>query len=106
MAWFDLFIAGIFEVVWSTCLKYSHGFTNVMFTVLTFIGMGFSFWFLAHAVKSLPMGTAYAIWTGIGALGAVIVGVILFKEPVTLLRLFFVAMLLAGIIGLKLTSGQ
>ena len=70
MAWFDLFIAGIFEVVWSTCLKYSHGFTNVMFTVLTFIGMGFSFWFLAHAVKSLPMGTAYAIWTGIGALGA------------------------------------
>lgn len=86
MAWFDLFIAGIFEVVWSTCLKYSHGFTNVMFTVLTFIGMGFSFWFLAHAVKSLPMGTAYAIWTGIGALGAVIVGVILFKEPVTRLR--------------------
>lgn len=106
MAWFDLFIAGIFEVVWSTCLKYSHGFTNVMFTVLTFIGMGFSFWFLAHAVKSLPMGTAYAIWTGIGALGAVIVGVILFKELVTLVRLFFVAMLLTGIIGLKLTSGQ
>lgn len=106
MAWFDLFIAGIFEVVWSTCLKYSHGFTNVMFTVLTFIGMGFSFWFLAHAVKSLPMGTAYAIWTGIGALGAVIVGVILFKEPVTLVRLFFVAMLLTDIIGLKLTSGQ
>lgn len=106
MAWFDLFIAGIFEVVWSTCLKYSHGFTNVMFTVLTFIGMGFSFWFLAHAVKSLPMGTAYAIWTGIGALGAVIVGVVLFKEPVTLVRLFFVAMLLIGIIGLKLTSGQ
>lgn len=106
MAWFDLFIAGIFEVVWSTCLKYSHGFTNVMFTVLTFIGMGFSFWFLAHAVKSLPMGTAYAIWTGIGALGAVIVGVILFKEPVTLVRLFFVTMLLTGIIGLKLTSGQ
>ena len=106
MAWFDLFIAGIFEVLWSTCLKYSHGFTNVMFTVLTFIGMGFSFWFLAHAVKSLPMGTAYAIWTGIGALGAVIVGVILFKDPVTLVRLFFVAMLLTGIIGLKLTSGQ
>lgn len=106
MAWFDLFIAGIFEVVWSTCLKYSHGFTNVMFTVLTFIGMGFSFWFLAHAVKSLPMGTAYAIWTGIGALGAVIVGVVLFKEAVTLVRLFFVAMLLTGIIGLKLTSGQ
>lgn len=106
MAWFDLFIAGIFEVVWSTCLKYSHGFTDLKFTVLTFIGMGFSFWFLAHAVKSLPMGTAYAIWTGIGALGAVIVGVILFKEPVTFARMFFVALLITSIIGLKLTSAQ
>ena len=106
MAWFDLFIAGIFEVVWSTCLKYSHGFTNVMFTVLTFIGMGFSFWFLAHAVKSLPMGTAYAIWTGIGALGAVIVGIELFDEALTLPRLFFSALLLTGIIGLKMSSGQ
>lgn len=106
MAWFDLFVAGVFEVVWSTCLKYSHGFTDLKFTLLTFAGMAVSFWFLAHAVKVLPMGTAYAIWTGIGALGAVIVGVILFKEPVTLLRLFFVAMLLTGIIGLKLTSGQ
>lgn len=106
MAWFDLFIAGIFEVAWSTCLKYSHGFTDLKFTVLTFIGMGISFWFLAHAVKSLPMGTAYAIWTGIGALGAVIVGVILFKEPVTFARMFFVALLITGIIGLKLTSAQ
>lgn len=104
MAWFDLFIAGIFEVAWSTCLKYSHGFTDLKFTVLTFIGMGFSFWFLAHAVKSLPMGTAYAIWTGIGALGAVIVGVILFKEPVTFARMFFVALLITGIIGLKMSS--
>ena len=68
MAWFDLFIAGIFEVVWSTCLKYSHGFTNVMFTVLTFIGMGFSFWFLAHAlnrcqwVRLMPSGRALVRW--------------------------------------------
>lgn len=106
MAWFDLLIAGVFEVVWSTCLKFSHGFTDLKFTVLTFIGMGLSFWFLAHAVKALPMGTAYAIWTGIGALGAVIVGVILFKEPVTLPRMFFVALLLTGIIGLKMSSGQ
>ncbi len=106
MAWFDLLIAGIFEVVWSTCLKYSHGFTDLKFTVLTFIGMGFSFWFLAHAVKSLPMGTAYAIWTGIGALGAVIVGVMFFKEPLTLARMFFVGLLITGIIGLKLSSPQ
>lgn len=106
MAWFDLLIAGIFEVVWSICLKYSHGFTDLKFTVLTFIGMGFSFWFLAHAVKSLPMGTAYAIWTGIGALGAVIVGVMFFKEPLTLARMFFVGLLITGIIGLKLSSPQ
>lgn len=106
MAWFDLLVAGVFEVVWSTCLKYSHGFTDLKFTALTFIGMALSFWFLAHAVKALPMGTAYAIWTGIGALGAVIVGVILFREPVTFWRMFFVALLLTGIVGLKLTSGK
>lgn len=106
MAWIDLLVAGVFEVFWSTCLKYSHGFTNVKFTLLTFAGMAASFWFLAHAVKALPMGTAYAIWTGIGALGAVIVGVILFKEPVTLMRMLFVGLLLTGIIGLKMTSGK
>lgn len=106
MAWFDLFVAGVFEVVWSTCLKYSHGFTDLKFTLLTFAGMAASFCFLAHAVKVLPMGTAYAIWTGIGALGAVIVGVILFKEPVTFTRMLFVGLLLTGIIGLKLTSGK
>ncbi len=106
MAWVDLLIAGIFEVVWSTCLKYSHGFTDLKFTVLTFIGMGFSFWFLAHAVKSLPMGTAYAVWTGIGALGAVIVGVMFFKEPLTLARMFFAGLLITGIIGLKFSSAQ
>lgn len=106
MAWFDLFVAGVFEVVWSTCLKYSHGFTDLKFTLLTFAGMAASFWFLAHAVKVLPMGTAYAIWTGIGALGAVIVGIVLFKEPVTMPRLLFTALLLTGIVGLKLTSGE
>ena len=106
MTWFDLFIAGLFEVVWSTCLKYSHGFTDLKFTLLTFAGMAASFWFLAHAIKALPMGTAYAIWTGIGALGAVIVGVVLFDEALTLPRLFFTALLLTGIIGLKMSSGQ
>ena len=100
MAWIELFIAGIFEVVWSTCMKYSNGFT------LTFAGMAVSFYFLAMAVKKLPMGTAYGVWTGVGALGAVAVGIVLFKEPVTFPRLFFVAMLITGIIGLKLTSGH
>ncbi|HIT02872.1 MAG TPA: multidrug efflux SMR transporter [Candidatus Caccocola faecipullorum] len=106
MAWIELFIAGIFEVVWSTCMKYSHGFTNLKFTFLTFAGMAVSVYLLALAIKKLPLGTAYAIWTGIGALGAVAVGIVLFKEPVTLLRLFFVALLITGIIGLKLTSGH
>ena len=74
MAWIELFIAGIFEVVWSTCMKYSNGFTNLKFTIFTFAGMAVSFYFLAMAVKKLPMGTAYGVWTGVGALGAVAVG--------------------------------
>ena len=82
---------------WSTCLKYSHGFTDLKFTLLTFAGMAASFWFLAHAIKALPMGTAYAIWTGIGALGAVIVGIVLFNEALTLPRLFFTALTAAPV---------
>ena len=76
------------------------------FSILTVIGMIFSFLFLSQATKTLPLGTSYAIWTGIGALGAVIVGVLLFKESVSPLRLMFVALLLIGIIGLKATSGH
>ncbi len=106
MAWMELIIAGLFEVFWSTCLKMSHGFTNLTYSVLTAVGMAFSFWFLAQAVKVLPMGTAYAIWTGIGALGAVIIGIVLFKEPLTLSKMFFAALLLTGIIGLKMSSGH
>ena len=104
MAWLCLCIAGVMEVFWSTCMKFSHGFTDLKFSVLTIVGMIVSFAFLSQATKVLPMGTAYAIWTGIGALGSVIVGIVVFREPVTALRLFFVAMLLAGIVGLKLTS--
>ena len=106
MAWIELFIAGLFEVFWSTCMKYSHGFTNLKFTVLTFAGMAASVYLLALAIKMLPLGTDYAIWTGIGALGAVAAGIVLFKEPVTAPRLFFVALLITGILGLKLTSGH
>ena len=104
MAWVFLVFAGLLEVFWSTCLKLSHGFSVMRFTVLTVIGMIFSFLFLAQATKTLPLGTSYAVWTGIGALGAVIIGIILFKEPVTALRLLFAALLLVGIIGLKITS--
>ena len=104
MPWVFLGIAGLLEVFWATFLKLSQGFTKLGFSVLTIAGMLASFYCLSQATKVLPMGTAYAIWTGIGALGSVIVGIVVFREPVTALRLFFVAMLLAGIVGLKLTS--
>ncbi len=104
LAWIMLGIAGIFEVVWATCMKYSEGFTKLSWSLLTFACMAVSFYLLARATKTLPLGTAYAVWTGIGALGSVIVGIILFKEPVTAGRLIFAALLLVGIIGLKITS--
>ena len=106
MEWIFLVIAGGLEVFWSTCMKYSEGFTDLKFSILTIIGMIFSFLFLSQATKSLPLGTAYAVWTGIGALGAVIVGIVLFKEPVTAARIFFVSLLLIGIVVLKATSGH
>ncbi len=106
MEWIYLVVAGGLEVFWVTCLKFSEGFSVLKFSVLTVIGMIFSFLFLSQATKTLPLGTSYAIWTGIGALGAVIVGILLFKESVSPLRLFFVALLLIGIIGLKATSGH
>ena len=106
MEWVYLIVAGGLEVFWSTCLKFSEGFSVLRFSILTVIGMVFSFLFLSQATKTLPLGTSYAIWTGIGALGAVIVGVLLFKESVSPLRLMFVALLLIGIVGLKATSGH
>lgn len=106
MEWAFLAIAGGLEVFWSTCMKYSNGFTEIKYTILTIVGMIFSFLFLSQATRTLPLGTAYAVWTGIGALGAVIVGIVLFKEPVTAARIFFVSLLLVGIVGLKATSGH
>ncbi len=106
MAWIHLFVAGFFEVVWSVCMKYSHGFSNIPYTIATVVGMAASVWFLTQAVKVLPLGTAYIIWTGIGGLGAFIAGIVLFKEPTTALRCFFAVLLLVGIVGLKLTAEQ
>lgn len=105
MAWIYLIIAGIFEVIWAIGLKYTEGFTKLIPSVITGLGMAISFYFLSMAVKSLPIGTAYAIWTGIGAAGAVILGIILFGEPKSFMRLMFVGFILIGIIGLKATSG-
>lgn len=104
MAWVYLLVAGGLEVFWSTFLKLSEGFTRLWPSVWAIVGMVASFFFLAQAAKTLPMGTAYGVWTGIGALGAVIVGIIAFQEPVTAPRLIFLALLLVGIVGLKLTA--
>ena len=104
MAWVYLFIAGIFEIVWAIGLKYLQGFTRLYPSLITIGGMIVSFYLLSLATKTLPMGTAYAVWTGIGALGTVLLGIILFHEPVNLIRISFLALILIGILGLKLTS--
>ncbi len=104
MSWVYLLIAGVFEVVWVIGLKYAQGFTRLYPSLITLGGMAVSFYLLALAVKDLPMGTAYAVWTGIGALGAALMGAILFQEPLNLPRLLFLFLILTGILGLKLTS--
>jgi quaternary ammonium compound-resistance protein SugE len=104
MAWMSLMIAGMFEVVWAIAMKYSNGFSKPLPSIITVIGMILSFYFLALAIKSLPIGTAYATWTGIGAIGTVILGIILFHEPQTAGRLFWIGLILCGIVGLKITS--
>ncbi|NLY70722.1 MAG: quaternary ammonium compound efflux SMR transporter SugE [Clostridiales bacterium] len=104
MKWIYLFTAGCFEIFWAITLKYSYGFTKLVPSILTVIGMIVSFYFLSFALKSLPLGTAYAIWTGIGTVGTAIFGIILFKEPVSAMRLVFIALIIAGIIGLNVTT--
>ncbi len=103
-AWLILIVAGLLETGWAIGLKYTEGFTKLVPSVLTLLAMVGSMWLLAQAVKTLPIGTAYAVWVGIGALGAAILGVVLFKEPLTLARGFCLLLLLASIVGLKLTS--
>lgn len=105
MAWLILFLAGLFETVWAVGLKYTEGFTRLGPSALTVAAMGVSFWLLATALRTLPVGTAYAVWTGIGAVGTVVLGIVLFKEPVTAARMLSIALILAGIAGLRLTSG-
>ncbi len=104
MAWVYLFVAGVFEIVWATGLKYTEGFTHLWPSVGTVLAMGVSFWFLSHALKTIPMGTAYAVWTGIGAVGVAILGSVLFDESRDLLRLFCILVIVAGIVGLRLST--
>jgi len=104
MSWIYLFIAGLFEIGWAIGLKYTEGFTKLWPSVVTIIGMILSFYFLSTAVKTIPIGTAYAIWTGIGAVGTAILGIILFGESKEIIRIFFITLIVIGIVGLKIFS--
>jgi quaternary ammonium compound-resistance protein SugE len=104
MAWVLLFLAGLFEIGWAVGLKYTDGFTRPIPTVLTVISMVVSVVLLGLAVKTLPMGTAYAVWTGIGTVGTVLLGIWLLGDPATLVRLLCIGLIVAGIAGLKLVA--
>jgi quaternary ammonium compound-resistance protein SugE len=104
MKWVYLMIAGVCEVGWALGLKYTDGFTKLMPSILTIAGMIESFYFLSLTLKELPLGTAYAIWTGIGTVGTVFLGILLFKEPIDIVRLICIGFIVVGIIGLKIVS--
>jgi quaternary ammonium compound-resistance protein SugE len=104
MAWFYLLVAGLLEIGWAVGLKYTEGFTRLWPSVFTLTAMTLSIVFLGLALKTLPIGTAYAIWTGIGAVGTAALGIYLFAEPATALRLTCIGLIVSGIAGLKLAS--
>lgn len=104
MPWIWLIVAGVLEIAWAVGLKYTDGFAKLWPSVVTVLLMLASFWCLAQAVKGLPLGTSYAIWTGIGAVGTAIAGIVLFKEPATAARLACMVLIVAGIVGLKFTT--
>jgi quaternary ammonium compound-resistance protein SugE len=104
MAWILLIVAGLFEIAWAIGLKYTDGFTRALPTAGTIAAMVISVWLLGIAMKTLPVGTAYSVWVGVGAAGTVILGIILFKEPANALRLISVALVIAGIVGLKVAT--
>lgn len=104
MAWLILTIAGVFEVGWAIGLKYTEGFTRLWPTVGTVLSMIISLWLLGVAMKSLPVGTAYSVWVGVGSVGTVTLGIVLLGEPVNAARLISVALIIGGIVGLKLAT--
>lgn len=105
MAWVILFVAGLFEVAWAVGLKQSEGFTRLGPSIFTAVTLALSMFLLGWAVRTLPLGTAYTVWTGIGAIGTVVLGIWLFNEPATAVRIGCIALILTGIVGLKATSG-
>ena len=106
MAWAYLILAGLFEVGFTTSLKFSEGFTRLAPSLAFLVTSGLSFWLLTRALQTIPLGTAYAVWTGLGAVGTAIVGILLFKDPATFGRLFSLALIVASVIGLKLVSSE
>jgi quaternary ammonium compound-resistance protein SugE len=104
MAWLYLLMAGIFEVCFTTCLKFSNNFSHKGWTIAFFVSIIMSFLFLNKAIQTIPIGTGYAVWTGIGAAGTAVIGILFFNEPVIFWRLFFITLLISSIIGLKLVS--
>ena len=104
MAWILLLIAGLLETGWAIGLKYTHGFTRLWPSVFTVMAMSVSLFLLAQALRTLPIGTAYAIWTGIGAVGTAVLGIVLFSEPATAMRLGCIGLIVTGIVGLKFAS--
>jgi quaternary ammonium compound-resistance protein SugE len=106
LAWLLLLVAGLLEVVWALSMKASHGYTKHHFTALTLVAAGLSFWLLGLALRQLPVGTAYAVWTGIGAVGAAVLGIALFGESLTIARVGCIALIVCGILGLKLLGGE
>jgi quaternary ammonium compound-resistance protein SugE len=104
MAWIILIVAGLFEIVWAIGLKYTDGLTRPLPTAVTIAAMVISVWLLGIAMKTLPVGTAYSVWVGVGAVGTVILGIVLFKEPANALRLASIGLVIAGIVGLKLAT--
>jgi quaternary ammonium compound-resistance protein SugE len=106
LAWILLVVAGLLEIVWSISMKASHGFTKHHFTAITLVAAGLSFWLLGLALRQLPVGTAYAVWTGIGAVGAAILGIVLFGESLSVVRIGCIALIVFGILGLKFLGGE
>lgn len=104
MAWIILSIAGLLEIVWAVGLKYTHGFSRLTPSIITISAMVVSMVLLAHAMKTLPAGTAYAVWTGIGAVGAAVMGIVLLGESASLARILSLTLIVLGIFGLKLSS--
>ncbi|GHD72261.1 QacE family quaternary ammonium compound efflux SMR transporter [Luteimonas padinae] len=105
MAWIYLVVAGLFEVVWALGLKYTEGWTRLWPSLGTLVAMVVSFWCLSQALKAIPIGTGYAIWTGIGAVGVAAFGILVFGESASPARLACIAMIVGGVVGLKLVSG-